>query len=527
MSRKTHSAALAAAALACAFSAPAEGHPPGDGVRGAEVPPRVERALGGEVQALENGLYRLRSDDGFALTTHGPDPRPDFLAVEDHGSALDLADPQRPPACATDYYQEVLYGYPVGSTNALASKKSDIQAMVGVMNALLNEESLASGGPTADYKVGCESDGTIRVSAFAVNPNVELPADGRASFSEVVSSAKAAGFGDGTSDRNVDHTIFYDGLGPSGVCGTGSMWGDESPGAGNRNNNPGGSIQGGYGVSYPGCWFGRTPMHENAHNQGAVQYSAPDSTGDGAHCNEANDVLCYLDGGSLLQNYPQACETAPGVIHFDCAWDTYFDSSPEPGEYLATSWNLGSPVNRFVRFGADARMPDTAITAGPAALSAERNPVFAFTSTELGSFQCSLDSAPFVACGSGQAYAGLGDGPHSFQVRALDPSLNADPTPAIHDFAIDATGPLTQIDAGPSRVRLGKNARFSFSAPEPATFECGLDDAAYTPCSSPYTVRRPKRGSHTFAVRGTDSLGNFGAAPAERSFKVKRKRRGP
>ncbi len=32
------------------------------------------------------------------------------------------------------------------------------------------------------------------------------------------------------------------------------------------------------------CWNGSTPMHENGHNQGAVQYDAPYSTGDGAHC---------------------------------------------------------------------------------------------------------------------------------------------------------------------------------------------------------------------------------------------------
>ena len=38
-------------------------------------------------------------------------------------------------------------------------------------------------------------------------------------------------------------------------------------------------------------------------------------------------------------------------LHYDCGWDTYFDSNPEPGEWLASHWNIGSGVNHFVGFG--------------------------------------------------------------------------------------------------------------------------------------------------------------------------------
>ena len=48
----------------------------------------------------------------------------------------------------------------------------------------------------------------------------------------------------------------------------------------------------------------------------------------------------------------------------------------------------------------------------------------------------------------------------------------------------------------------------TFSANEPASFECALDGGGWAACASPHTVS-PPIGTHTLAVRATDVAGNL------------------
>ncbi len=299
-------------------SVPAGAAPPTDD--------EVRQVLGENAEKLAGGHWRIHLADGSSLLTHGPDPKPD------HGTDMNPGDPERPPICAGDYYQQVLYAYP--STNRLATVTAQIRSAVRRMNAVLNEESVASGSRTADFKVLCDGTGQIQLNAFQSSGN---------SYTNIVNAAKAAGF----NKSNVDYTIFYDGS--SGACGVGSYYSDERLIVDNNNNKGGG-----YGISYSGCWDGRTPMHENGHNQGAVQYNSPYSTGSGAHCRDLADVMCYSDGGDRDTGTISRCTDR---MHYDCGNDDYFDSAPEAGEYLATNWNIGSPLNRFVVFGTPVNSP--------------------------------------------------------------------------------------------------------------------------------------------------------------------------
>ena len=312
-------------------------------------PAQAQAVVGSDAQPLPNGMYQVQAGTA-RLQTHGPD-----LKSEMADASLAPGDPERAPACTTDvnsYHQHILYAYNQGATNRLATTTPHIQAAVRRMNFVLDRDSVGSGGPHADYRVLCTAGGAIRVDAFPVG---NAASGHRSSFDNIVTWARNAGF----TRTNVDYSIFYDANDASGLaCGVGSLWFDDRAIAGNLNNNPGGGTQGGYAVTYgpyvsstnAGCWYGTTPMHENGHNSGAVQRFAPFSTGTGAHCWDEIDVMCYSpDGGDTHQE--GTVTFCPSREFFDCRYDTYFDSAPEAGEWLATHWNLGSTLNRFIKFG--------------------------------------------------------------------------------------------------------------------------------------------------------------------------------
>jgi hypothetical protein len=182
--------------------------------------------------------------------------------------------------------------------------------------------------------------------------------------------------------------------------------------------------------------------------------------------------------------------------------------------------NAGAPASRT--WAIDTAPPNTSIVSAPSALSNTASPGFDLSSTESGSFECSLDGAAFATCSDPKTYSGLADGAHTFQARALDGAGNADATPAAHSWTIDATAPNTTIGpTQPAALTTATSATFDFSSNEAGTsFACQLDSALFASCSTPKTYTGLADGSHTFSVRATDTAANMDATPAVYTWTV-------
>ena len=182
-----------------------------------------------------------------------------------------------------------------------------------------------------------------------------------------------------------------------------------------------------------------------------------------------------------------------------------------------------TPASRS--FSVDATFPETTITSGPADGSTinEDTATFEFEADEPATFECSLDGEAFAACTSPYTSPTLAEGPHTFEVRAIDTFGNVDQTPDIRTFTVDLGNPETTIDSGPADGGLTNDSTptFTFSSSElNSTFECSVDGSAFTACTSPFTTDPLTDGEHTFAVRATDAGGNTDATPATRTFTV-------
>ncbi|MCB0827512.1 MAG: hypothetical protein KDB62_01720, partial [Solirubrobacterales bacterium] len=220
-----------------------------------------------------------------------------------------------------------------------------------------------------------------------------------------------------------------------------------------------------------------------------------------------------------------------------CADGTALDApasvaiSPDGG-----SAYVASPSSDAVAIFARDVPPETTINSGPDGVIADNTPTFTFSSSEPGSaFQCKTDSGPFGPCsgpGDSNTTFALADGPHRFQVRAIDPAANIDPTAASRTFAVDTVGPKTKIGKRPKhKVRTRrKKARVTvrFTSEKGARFRCRLDRGKSFRCSSPYRVKaasKRRRGKkHRIVIKAIDRAGNVGK-PAKVGFRVIREHR--
>ena len=206
---------------------------------------------------------------------------------------------------------------------------------------------------------------------------------------------------------------------------------------------------------------------------------------------------CQLDGGSFTDcpgSFSAALADGPHVFGVKA-----IDPALNESTVTTHSWTV------------DTVAPGTTIDAAPPSLTSSRSAHLAFHGTDGGSgvagYQCELDGAAYAGCASPIDYSGLGDGPHSFAVRAIDNVGNVDASPATASWTVDATPPPPpQIQNPPSDPSADPSPTFEFSDSDPtAGFACQIDGGSFASCPGSFTPAAPLAdGPHVFGVKAID-----------------------
>ena len=250
-------------------------------------------------------------------------------------------------------------------------------------------------------------------------------------------------------------------------------------------------------ASGPDTTIGSKPSNPSASGSASFSFSGTD-TGTGVASFE-----CQLDGGGF-----SAC-TSPKD------YSSLSDGSHTFQVRAINGVGIPDPTPDSFTWTIDTAAPNTTIGSKPSNPSNSGSTSFSFTGdADVASFECQLDGGGFSACTSPKDYSGLSDGSHTFQVRAIDGAGNTDPTPDSFTWTIDTTAPNTTIGSKPSNPSNSGSASFSFTGDaDVASFECKLDAANFSACTSPKDYSDLSDGSHTFQVRAIDGAGNTDPTP--------------
>jgi hypothetical protein len=222
--------------------------------------------------------------------------------------------------------------------------------------------------------------------------------------------------------------------------------------------------------------------------------------------------------GTGFSSATEVWNTAAGTA----SWSLAFAASgfPADGDYTVrlrardNAGNTSAPIARS--FTVDTVAPETTIDSAPANPINSTSASFDFSTDQAGStFECRLDAGSWVAsCASPKGYTGLGQGSHTFQVRATDAGNNTDATPAAHTWVVDTVPPVANID-DPGPYQRGV---VSLSASATDTGGTGIASTAFQksaagagswgPVPASWSTTAADDGLYDFRVVATDNAGN-------------------
>lgn len=332
MRRATLAIVVSMALVAGAFAAPSS---VASGV--ASPRPGAARGCGPGLVAVADGLC-----------THGGDRVPPTAERAAARAATVPARSKPSDLCAGNGLNgrrvRVFYAYPNDTESRAAVFRSWVRDSVAMADANLDAQTPGTDGQ--HLRMYCKNGRKVTVSAIATRP---IGTDAAFTFNDVIGSLMNR-VANGLGDTNFvaprfTYVVFVDNVtccyGPSGQ---GTIYYDDRPDPAVNVNN-----QAAFGPRFAmveisgSAWLGAYVfLHEVGHTLGAVQHSAPHTSGAG-HCYEAYDVMCYPDGGPWFDGggpMVDTCDAMPdGQYTFDCEGGDYYEVDPAPGSYLAGAWN--------------------------------------------------------------------------------------------------------------------------------------------------------------------------------------------
>ncbi|HEX8003335.1 MAG TPA: hypothetical protein VF519_11645 [Mycobacteriales bacterium] len=157
--------------------------------------------------------------------------------------------------------------------------------------------------------------------------------------------------------------------------------------------------------------------------------------------------------------------------------------------------------------------PAPSVTTGPASLTNATGATFSvFDADPTATLACSLDGAAYAPCTTPVSYTSLGEGAHTFDVKAVDELGNSASAPQ-WTWTVDLTAPAPPtILTSPAAVTKETTGTFTFDAHDAVLLECAVDSTTeYAACLSTFTTATLADGEHTLRVRGSDGATNVSA----------------
>lgn len=163
----------------------------------------------------------------------------------------------------------------------------------------------------------------------------------------------------------------------------------------------------------------------------------------------------------------------------------------------------------------DTVAPTAQITQRPGNFSG-RMTAFTFNGADaqsgLWGLECSLDNTAFVVCTSPLNLTNLANGAHGLRIRARDKANNLSPE-AVANWTVNNNAPMINIVNRPPDNTMARAANFTFNGTLDGVavtqFQCSLNGAAFTDCTSPINYNNLVDGQHSFRVAGRNYNGEY------------------